>query len=107
MHRGDQGQCGISGRSTRGYLRPVLMQVTIRRLSNTGNPVYSVGRRTRDPARLNRMSPIMRRSQTFADVSAVGLAVAAAAVWSGSACAAAHSAGDVTEARVTAETPGD
>jgi hypothetical protein len=43
----------------------------------------------------------------FTDIFAVGLAVAAAAAWSGSAYAAAHSAGDVTEARVTAETPGD
>jgi len=49
----------------------------------------------------------MRRSQVFTDISAVGLAVAAAAAWSGSACAADHPAGDVTEARVTAETPGD
>jgi len=50
---------------------------------------------------------MMRRCQVFTDISAVGLAVAAAAAWSGHACAAAHSAGDVTEARVTAETPGD
>src|ERR1700736_1867879 len=49
----------------------------------------------------------MRRSQTFTDISAVVLAVAAAAAWSGSACAAAHSSGDVTESRVTVETPGD
>jgi len=67
----------------------------------------SVGRRARDRARLNRVFLIVRRSQTITDISAVGLAVAAAAAWSGSACAAAHSAGDVTEARVTAETPGD
>src|SRR3984893_4671497 len=49
----------------------------------------------------------MRRSQAFTNISAVGLAVAAAAACSGSACAADHSAGDVTEARVTAEAPGD
>ena len=49
----------------------------------------------------------MRRSETFTVICAVVLAVAAAAAWSGSAYAAAHSAGDVTEARITAEAPGD
>ena len=83
------------------------MHATIRHLSDAANPVYSVGRRARDRARLNRVFPTMRRSQTFADISAAGLAVAAAAAWSGSAYAAAHSAGDVTEARITTETPGD
>jgi len=43
----------------------------------------------------------------FTDFSIVGLAVTAAAAWSGPACAAGHLAADVTDARVTAEAPGD
>jgi quinohemoprotein ethanol dehydrogenase len=49
----------------------------------------------------------MRRSETFTVICAVVLAVAAAAAWSGRVFAAALSAGNVTDARVAAETAGD
>ena len=49
----------------------------------------------------------MRRSETFTVICAVVLAVAAAAAWSGRVFAAPLSAGNVTDARVAAETPGD
>src|SRR6202045_3883618 len=47
----------------------------------------------------------MRRSETFTVICAVAIATAAA--WSGRVFAAAPSAGNVTDARVAAETPGD
>src|SRR6202011_243162 len=58
----------------------------------------------RDRVRLKGVSSIMRRFQTIANIFPVSLAVAAAVC---SASAASLSAGNVTDARVAAETPGD
>ena len=49
----------------------------------------------------------MRRSETFAAITAVVLTFAAAATWNSRVFAAALAAGNVTDARVAAEAPGD